>query len=315
MTISTTNFGAIPGFPNGLKKDLDEVFDVHFDQMGEQYKEVFRMEETEDAYEDDLQIQLPDEVSEASEGGMYPRVEIENVRAKRYIMSTHKAEIKLTREALEDLKFKKMFDAAEGLAVAMKRTVERKAASFFYNGFSSELAPDGVSVFNDNHVLSNPLPGAPFSVGDNNLGALALNATNLKAGLTLARKTPDEHGSVAPYMPDQLIVCPDLEWIAYQLTNPVQGFEPGTANRDANAVSKRGLKPVVLDFLAEAPNNSTTMWFLRDSKAAKNKFFWRVRPQKDVIIEEATGDYLYRVRFRISRGCSDWRGLYGAQGA
>ena len=312
MTLSSTNYGALPGFPNGLKKDLDEVFDVHFDGMGDQYKEVFRMEETEDAYEDDIQIQLPDEISEASEGGMYPRIDIENVRSKRYVMSTMKAEIKITKEAIEDLKYKKMYDAAEGLAVAMKRTLERKGASFFYNSFTSELSPDGVSVINSAHPLSNVLAGAPFSTGNNALGAVALNAGNLKAARTLMRKTPDEHGSIAPYVPDQLIVCPDLEWVGRQL---IQGSdEPGTANRDLNVVN-RGMKLVVLDFLAEAPSNSTTMWFLRDSKQAKNKFFWRIQPQKTVVIEESSADYLYRVRYRISRGCSDWRGIAAATGA
>lgn len=306
MATTTSSYG----FPVGLKKDLDEVFDVHFADQGDQYAEVFRMEETEDAFEDDVQIQLPDEVSEASEGGMYPRVEIENVRSKRYIISTHKAEIKITQEALEDLKYKKMFDAAEGLSVALHRTVERKGASFFYNGFTSEQSPDGLSVFNTAHTLSNALGGAKFTSG-NNKGTGALNAANLKAGRVQMKRTPDEHGSPAPYYPDQLIVTPDLEWTGLQLVQSVQ--EPGTANNDKNVVN-RGLKLVVLDMLMEAPSYDTTMWFLRDSKMAKNKFWWRLKPQKEVLREEATGDYLYRVRFRIARGCSDWRGLYGSTG-
>lgn len=299
------------GFPVGLKKDLDEVFDVHFGGQGDQYKEVFKVDDMDDAYEDDVQIQMPDEIAEASEGGMYPRVEIENVRSKRYLASTHKAEIKITQEALEDLKYKKMFDAAEGLAIAMHRTVERKGASFFYLGFTSEQSPDGVSVFNDSHSLNNVLAGAKFTAGDNK-GTGALNATNLKAGRTQMKRTPDEHGSPAPYYPDQLIVTPDLEWTGLQLVQSIQ--EPGTANNDKN-VAARGLKLVVLDYLMEAPTNDTTMWFLRDSKMAKNKFRWRLKPEKEVVREEATGDYLYRVRFRIVRGCSDWRGLYGSTGA
>lgn len=299
-------------FPVGLKEDLDDVFERSFKPKGGyQFEKVFRVEDTDDAYEDDVLIQMPDEVAQVSEGGMFARIDIENVRSKRYLMSTYKSEIKITQEALEDLKYKKMVAAAEGLGKAMRRTLERSCAAFFYNGFTSEQSPDAVSVFNDSHTLSNVLPGAPFSVGDNKLTGV-LNASNLKTARTLMHKTPDEHGSLAPCFPNQLIVTPALEWVGKQLKTSAN--EPGTANNDKN-VAADGIELIVLSFLAEAASNADTMWFLRDSEMAMNKFYWRIKPEKEVVREEATGDYLYRIRFRFSRGCSDWRGLVGSTGA
>lgn len=305
MTTTTSSYT----FPNGLKKTLDEAFDVSYNASS-QFNDVFDVRDTSDAYEDDLQLQFPDELSLVSEGGAYPRTEIEHVRTKRYTVQTFKREIRITQEALDDFKYDLMVDAVKGLGLAANRTFERYGASFFINGFSSELSPDGLSVFNTAHSLSNPLSGNPTT--DSNRGALALNATNLKAARTVMRTTLDEHGSLSPFMPDQLIVCPGLEWMGEQLTQSV--LEPGTANNEKN-VAARGLKLIVLDFLAEATSYSDSMWFLRDSKRSRNKWYWRRKLRKNVVREESTGDHLYQVDVRFVRGCSDWRGLYGSTGA
>lgn len=305
MTTTTSSYT----FPNGLKDTLDDVFDVHFTKSS-QFEQVFDIRDTNDAYETDLQMQMPDEISQVSEGGAYPRTELEHVRTKTYTVLTYKREIRITQEALDDLKYEMLKDAVKGLGIAANRTFERLGASFFYNGFSSEQSPDGVSVFNTSHTLANPINGNPST--DSNRSTLALNATNLKAARTVMRTTLDEHGSLAPFMPDQLIVCPALEWMGEQLTQSV--LEPGTANNEKN-VAARGLKLIVLDYLAEASSNGDSMWFLRDSDGARNKWYWRRKLRKNVVREESTGDHLYQVDCRLVRGCSDWRGLYGSTGA
>lgn len=306
MTTKTTDF------PSALKATLHDVFEAKWQKRAEQYSKVFDMETTFDAYEDELQIQGPDSVPSATEGSVYERVEIENVRSVRYTPGIFKGEVKISQEALDDVKYKQCIDAVGKLSTAAMRTVERIGAEFFYSGFSSQLSPDGVPVFNTAHALSNPLASRPTTCSNRLAADGALSTANIRLARALGRKTLDEHGSLAPYQCTDLICGPDLEDEA----NVQKGsaLRPGTPNNDDNVTGSRIKNIYVLDFLAEAPANGDTMWFLRDPEEARNKFFWRVKPRREILKEESSGDWLYRVYFRCVAGCSDWRGLVGSLG-
>lgn len=305
MTLKTTDF------VDAQKPILHDLFDTAWTGEGDTYSEICHVEESADAFEKDLQMQSPDEIAVASEGGMYSRVEIENIRTVTYTHSLYKSELKVTREAIEDLRYKQIYDAVKMLGVAAKRTVERKVAAALYNGFSSQLAPDGAAVFST-HTLATPLAGHPTTFSNNSTNG-KLTAANLKSMRINGRKSLDENGSISPYKYDRLVVPSALEYIGLQLQAPFEMWEPGSANHDGNVAAK-GVKVVVSDWLEEAPSNADTAWFMLDSKRHKFMFFWRVKPQQEMIHEEASGDVLYRVRMRFSVGFSDYRGIEGSQG-
>lgn len=307
--ISSTGFTAIPAYAGGLKNGLDKVFDAAFYEEDWQFADVYDMDQTEDGFIDDYQIQTPDAIEVVGEGGAYTRVDIESVRTVRYTMFTLKTEMKITKEAQEDLKYKPMKDGAKALAIAMHRTIERLAAQNLCNGFSSVLSPDGVSLFNTAHPLFNPLGGKPTTMS--NRSQLRLNPVNLGLRRVAGRKQLDEHGSPSPSKFNQLIVGPDLMYTAEQITEGTD--EPGTANRNKN-VTQRGLKTYVLDYFQEAAQFSTGLWLLRDSKLAKNRFIWRIKPESSIAEDAQTGDPLYRTRARLALGHSDYRGLDGNTG-
>jgi hypothetical protein len=294
------------------KPILNDLFDTAWNGKDEVYSKICKVEESGDAYEKDLQMQSPSEISEANEGGMYQRVEIENVRTKTYTHLLYKGEIKISREVQEDSKYKQIYDAVKMLGVAAKRTVERKVAAAMYNGFTSELSPDGGAVFSS-HTLDNPLSGRPTTFS--NLGTGVLNAANLKARITNGYKTLDEHGDLTPKHLSHLVVPSALSFTAQQLKAPASAGEPGTANNDQNVVSGAISKVTVSHFLSEAASNADTAWFLLDPDEHMFKFFWRVKPMTELLEEEATGDKLFRVRFRFSVGFSDYRGVDGNTGA
>lgn len=298
-------------FVEAQKDTLRNVFDASWNGMGESYSKICKVEESSDAYEDDLQIQSPDEVAESVEGGMYNRVEMENIRTKRYTHLVYKAEMKISKEAIEDLKVREIVNGVKKLGVAAKRTVERKVAAALFNGFSSETSPDGAAVFSS-HTLSNPLAGRPTTFS--NLGTAALSPTSLKARRTNGYKTLDEHGSLSPKDLRHLVVGSGLAFTAEQLIESAGDYEPGSANLSKN-VGARGMKLTVNHWLAEAASNADTQWFLLDPDEHQFMFFWRVKPQQEMIAEEATGDALYRIRMRFSVGYSDYRGIDGNTGA
>ena len=309
MTVDRNTFGG-PSSENlgGLKKILDDVFDVSWKKKSFEFEPVFKVSDTEDAFVDDVQIQLPSEIEQVAEGGAFARVTIENVRTKRYLIVSYKGELKITREARKDGKYERMIDGATALAVAARRTVEKKAASVLGNGFSSELSPDGVSLFNTAHPLSNGLYGVTTV---SNRSQLRLNATNLKARRSAMMKMVDEHGDLAPAYPDQLICTVDNQWDAQQLVQ--SQLEPGTSDNQKN-VAGTGLKIYPLTFLSAAPAYSSNMWILRDSEVAKNRFIWREHPTHDMVEEPQTKDTLYQVMFRFAVGVSHYYGLDGNTG-
>ncbi|MBS1586948.1 MAG: hypothetical protein JSS82_15540 [Bacteroidetes bacterium] len=298
-----------------LKPTLFDIFDVSWDENEKksQYTQFCKVEDSQDAYEDLLQYQGPDSIPQAAEGSVFERIEIDNVRSKRFTHLIYKAEIKITKEALADTKYRQITDAVKMLGRAGARTIERLAAGALFNGLpgGSELAPDGLSAFNTAHAFSNPLAGNPTSGSNAATGQMTTAVVRLMRAE--GRKTRDEHGSLAPVNLTRLIVPPDLEDEASVLKE--SALRPGGMNNDKN-ITGSGIKDIVVaDFLAEAPSNAATQWYMQDPDAHRLMFFWRQRPQRDMLHEEASDDHLFRLYFRCCVGYADWRGNYGSTGA
>jgi len=311
MSTKTTDF-----LPT-LKATLHDVFESTWNKPTE-YDKCFDVEDSRDAYEDELQIQGPDSVPQAAEGSVFEQLEIENVRSKRFTHLIYKAQIKVTKEAIADIKYKQCVDAVKKLAVAGQRTIERVAVAVLINGLNgSETTPDGLPLFSTAHVLSNPLNGAAATASNRAAADGQLSITNVRNMRTLGMKTVDEHGSLAPCMFGRLIVPPDLEDEAHAIKE--SALKPGLYTGVGGVNDKNTTGPKIEDitrltFLAENPANASTQWFMRDDEVARNKVFWRVRPEKSFLREETSDDYVYRLYFRMSAGASDWRGLYGSMG-
>lgn len=307
MTTRTTDF------PSALKATLFDAWDVAFKGKDAQYKKVFHVEESQDNYEDMLQVQGPDTIPVSGEGQVYERVEIENVRSKRFTWVIYKGEIKITREMLDDCKYRMIVDGAKHIGQAVARTIDTVAAAFFYNGLTgAEITPDGVGVFSTAHVLSNPLAGRSGTA--TNKGTGTLSVANVRSGRTLGRKTPDEHGSVAPRNFSQLILPADLEDEGDVIQQST--LRPGSTAplNDKNVTGPKIKDIVVLDYLADAPANGSTSWFLRDPEESKNYLFWRVKPEREIVRDQGSNDYLFRSYMRFGLGAADWRGLFGSDG-
>lgn len=309
MTVSSNQYTAVPTYAGGLKLGLDKVFDTSFDESGFQFEDVFDMDTTEDQFVDDFQYQMPDAIEMVSEGGAYTRVDIEAVRHVRHTVFTLKTEMKMTTEATEDLKYEPLKAGSKALAVAMHRTIERYGSGLLCNGYGTVQGPDGVSVFNTAHNLVLPLPGKPATVS--NRSQLKLNSVNLGLRRIAGRKQTDEHGSPSPCMFNQLIVPPDLQYIAEQLGESAQ--VPETANNGKN-VTSRGLKVFVMDYFQEAEQFANSLWILRDSKIARNRFIWRKKPSSKIAEDGPTGDPLYRITARLALGWSHYNGVDGSTG-
>lgn len=211
----------------------------------------------------------------------------------------------ITREALDDELYGQWKDMAKELGRTARITVEEEAASLFNNGFSADSTRnyDSVALFSASHPAYGPAGSTQSNLG----ASLALSDANLKTGRLAVRKMTNENGQKISADPDQLIVPDDLETVALELT--MSALNPSNADNAVNTLKGR-FKVIVWGYLT-----STTAWFLRDSSIAKNKFFWRVKPEFGSETDFDTGNLKYKGYMRFEYGYSNWRGLWGTAGA
>ncbi|MBA3993392.1 MAG: hypothetical protein C0469_07680 [Cyanobacteria bacterium DS2.3.42] len=295
-----------------LEPTLRKAFFAEYDLGGEVYSQYWDVQDSDKASEEISETVMPSEIPEVNEGGMFARGVLSMGRSKKFTHVTRKLEIVMTEEIQEDNLYKAALSTQKGLAIAMKRTVERLTAVTYANGLTTELTPDGKPVFAPDHVVLYPQPQNPSSWG-NVLSGEPFSSVGVKKLKTLMRKQKDENGDTLPHNMDQLIVPSDLAEEAYELYGA-----PGTydrADRAGNQV-KQGIKDVIVvdHFQDVAHQYASTMYFGRDSRMAMNIFFWRVRPTYKLIYEEATGNIIQRVRCRFSLGVVNPRGQVAAYG-
>lgn len=164
--------------------------------------------------------------------------------------------------------------------------------------------PDGKALLANDHPL---FPG-DGGAGQDNLLALALNATNFSAARVAMRKFTDDNGNIVQVNPTTLIVPVELEDAA--LTIRDSGQLPGTANNDAN-VQRRGLQNIITwDYLTDA-----NRWFLVDPLLMEEHLIWfeRIPLEFKLGSDFDTITAKYANYMRYSRGFSDWRWVIGSE--
>lgn len=255
-----------------------------------------------------LEFRKPDVVQETPEGAPYNQLTTDRTRSASVVNLDYTGSIRITHQMIRDTQYDEMMEQSWGLGESIARKLYEDAVAQFYNGFASNLSPDGVAWFSASHPLS-----ASASLGDNLLSAQALSPDALNAAWVKLQKTLNENGKPIPMGNGklQLIVPPELYRLAKQLEMKGE-YEPGSAEHDVNVFN---IEAVCLPLLSMAPSNASTMWFLRDPRMAKNLFFLREGPIFDKFIDPYTDDVIVKVRISYSFLVASWRATIGCVGA
>lgn len=210
---------------------------------------------------------------------------------------------KVGRSLVDDDMYNVINNYPMGMAMAYDRTREEHAASVFNNAFSSSYTGgDSVALCSASHPYS-----PSNSTTQSNTGTSALSYDSVIATRKLMREFVDDRGKLKRVNPDTLLVPPELEDTAWQLTNAMG--QPGTANNDRNFVSSKIRNVIVWDYLTDANN-----WFMLDSVMAKMFLKWYNRVTAEFALDPTSNFRLearYRGYARWSYGWSDYRWVYG----
>lgn len=296
-------------FARGLQDGLNTYFGMAYDDFPEEYSQVFEVDSSEKAYEEDTLLVGLGYAAEKAEGGEYAEDAGQEGWTKRYTHRTVALSFQITEEAIEDNRYVQLGSKyARALARSMRQTKEVYAANVFnFATDTSRLGGDGKTLLATDH----PLVGG--GTASNRLAVDAdLSESSLEQALTMIRKAKDDRGLPAMLRAQKLIVAPENEFNARRILGSDK--QAGNANNDLNAIKSMGI-------FGNEPNSLTNLtdadaWFVKTNCPDGLKVLNRIKlVTPKVTIDPKTGNFLYRARERYIEGWTDWRGAFGSMGA
>ena len=260
------------------------------------------MSESKKAAEHILEFNYFDLPGEKFEGQPMATDEIKEGRKRNISHRVFALAAEFSWEALSDEQYGRLKSAGRELGRSMRELNEIKGHIMLNDGFSAELAIDGLSVFNTAHV--NLKLGTTYS----NRAATDLTLGALEQMYVDFMLLTDGTGKRIRMRPEMLI-CPPETWAtAAKLLETMT--EPFTANNTKNVMAGK------VQYLVDPYVNDTDSWFVRTSLSETNShFFFRDRPMQDSWDDKKSRISAFAIIERIGWGTSDPRGWYGSPGA
>ena len=294
-----------------LEPSLNALFGMSYDTYDREFEEIFSIEDSQRAFEEEVLITGFGSAPVKTEGqGVSFDTASEGFTA-RYTHDTIALAFSLTDEAVED----NLYDSlgrryVKALARSMANTKEVKGADVLNNAFNTSFAGgDGQPLISTAHPLAGggTLANRATTMAD-------LNETSLEDSLIDISTFTDDRGLTISVQATKLVVPPQLVFVADRILNSQQRV--GTADNDINAIRNTGVLPggyTVNHYLTDPD-----AYFLLTSVTESGeglKMFQRTAMETSMEPDFSTGNIRYKARERYSFGFSDWRGIYGSQGA
>ena len=294
-----------------LEPGLNSLFGLSYDEYNREYEEIFSIEDSNRAFEEEVLVTGFGSAPLKSEG---QGVQFDNASesySARYTHDTVALAFALTEEAVED----NLYDSlgkryVKALAKSMANTKEVKGADVLNNAFSSSFTGgDGKSLIATDHPLS-----GGGSAANRATSMADLNETSLEDALIDISGFTDDRGLTISVQATKMIVPSELVFVAERILN--SNLRTGTSDNDLNAVKSTGVLPggySVNHYLTD-PDAFFILTSVTDQGDGL-KMFQRSAMETSMEPDFATGNIRYKARERYSFGFSDWRGIYGSQGA
>ena len=294
-----------------LVPGLNALFGMEYDEYQGEYEEIFSIEDSDRAFEEEVLIVGFGAAPTKEEGAGVSFDNAGEGYTARYTHETIALAFALTEEAIEDNLYSQLGSRyTRALARSMQHTKEVKGANVLNNAFDTNFAiGDGQPLISTAH----PLTGG--GTARNRASTMAdLNETSLEDNIIDISTFVDDKNLTIAVRPEKLIVPPQLVFIADRLLNTPGRV--GTSDNDINSV--RNQSSIPNGFSVNHYLNDPDAYFILTSVNSDGeglKMFERSPMEKTMEPEFSTGNIRYRARERYSFGVSNWRGVFGSQGA
>ena len=293
-----------------LEPGLNALFGLEYKRYDNESAEIYVTESSDRAFEEEVMLSGFANADVKAEGQGISYDTAQETYTARYTMETIALAFAITEEAIEDNLYDRLASRyTKALARSMSNAKQVKAANPLNNGLPSVATyktGDGVALFSTAH---------PTVSGTNVANTLStqadLNETSLEQALIDIAAFTDERGLKVAARGVKMIVPSANQFNAERLLKS-QG-RTGTADNDIKAVNSMGMIPQgyrVNHFL-----NDSDSWYVITDVPNGMKHFERTPLTTSMEGDFDTGNVRYKARERYVFGASDYRGIFGCEGA
>ena len=291
-----------------LEPGLNALFGLEYKRYENEAAQIFDNESSDRAFEEEVMLSGFGTADVKPEGSGVQYDDAQETYTARYTHDTVALAFALTEEAIEDNLYDRISSRyTKALARSMATSKQVKGANVLINATASSgyTGGDGVVLVSNAHpTLNGNQSNRPTTYSD-------LSETSLEQALIDIAGYQDERGLKIAAQGMKMIIPKELEFTAERILKS-QG-RVGTADNDINAIKSMGMVPqgyTVNHYLTD-----TDAWFVKTDVPNGLKHFVRAPLKTAMEGDFDTGNVRYKARERYSFGWSDWRGVYGSQGA
>ena len=293
-----------------LEPGLNALFGLEYKRYDNESAEIYVTESSDRAFEEEVMLSGFANADVKAEGQGIAYDDAQETYTARYTMETIALAFAITEEAIEDNLYDRIASRyTKALARSMSNAKEVKGAAPLNNGLPSVAtfkSGDAKSLFSTNH------PTVSGTVVKNTLTTQAdLNETSLEQALLDINAFTDERGLRVAARGVKMIIPSANQFNAERLLKS-QG-RVGTADNDINAIVSMGMVPQgyrVNHFLTDSDS-----WYIVTDVPNGMKHFQRTPLSTAMEGDFDTGNVRYKARERYVFGVSDFRGMFGVEGA
>ena len=294
-------------FAKMLEPGLNTLFGLEYDSYPPEYSAVFSSNTSNKAFEEDVLLQGFGNAPTKNEGSAISYDDAGQQWTARYQHETIALAFAISEEAEEDGQYGSIASRyTKALARSMASTKELKAANVLnFSQTAGYTGGDGVTLLSASH---------PTRSGNqsNVLGTAAdLSETSLEAVLINIADMKDDRGLRVAAQGQTLVIPTAYTFTANRILQ--SDLQNDTANNAINAIKNNGYLPGGSHVMRRLTDSDA--WFVTTDVPDGLKMFQRSPMKKGMEGDFETGNVRYKVRERYSFGFTDWRGIFGSEGA
>jgi hypothetical protein len=292
--------------PKALWPGIKTFWGRQYDEHRQEYPDLFDVETSDKAYEEDVEISGFSVLREKDQGASLNYDTEVQGSVTRYTHVAYAGGYIVTFEELRDNLYEVVSKRrAASLAYAGRQTEEIIAANVFNQAFNSSFTGgDGQSMISTTH------PSLAGNWSNQLTTSADLSETAIEdLGIQIMQAT-DYRGNKIALVPQCLAISPAQWFDANRIINSV--LQNDTANNAVNVIKASGMFPkgIVTNhyFL------SSTAWFIRTDAPYGLRFLWRDKPMFDTDNEFDSKNAKAAQYMRFSCGWTDPRQIYATAG-
>ena len=295
-----------------LEPGLNALFGLEYKRYENQHAEIYTTESSDRAFEEEVMLSGFANADVKAEGQGIAYDDAQETYTARYTMETIALAFAITEEAIEDNLYDRLSSRyTKALARSMSNAKEVKGAAVLNNGLPGVAAASAFRTGDGVNLLSTAHPTIAGTVSNTLATQADLNETSLEQALIDVAAMTDERGLRIAAKAVKMIIPSANQFNAERLMKS-QG-RTQTADNDINAINSMGMVPQgyrVNNFLTDADS-----WYLITDVPNGMKMFSRTPLTTSMEGDFDTGNVRYKARERYAFGASDFRGIFGCEGA